>query len=43
MALTAEAGKHSVVFDAANLASSVYYYTIITEKFIQTKKMLLLK
>ncbi len=38
-----EAGKHSVVFDAANLSSGVYYYTIITENFIQTKKMLLLK
>ena len=38
-----EAGKHSVVFNAANLSSGVYYYTIITENFIQTKKMLLLK
>jgi len=38
-----EAGTHSLVFRAANLASGVYYYTIITENFIQTKKMLLLK
>jgi C1A family cysteine protease len=38
-----EAGKHSIVFNAANLSSGVYYYTIITEKFIQTKKMILLK
>jgi C1A family cysteine protease len=38
-----EAGKHSAVFNAANLSSGVYYYTIITESFIQTKKMLLLK
>ena len=38
-----EAGKHSLVFNAANLSSGVYYYTIITENFIQTKKMLLLK
>ncbi|NNG27656.1 MAG: T9SS type A sorting domain-containing protein, partial [Ignavibacteriaceae bacterium] len=38
-----EAGKHSLIFNAANLSSGVYYYTIITEYFIQTKKMLLLK
>ncbi|MBT8387737.1 MAG: T9SS type A sorting domain-containing protein, partial [Ignavibacteria bacterium] len=38
-----EAGKHSLVFNAANLSSGVYYYTIITENFIQTKKMILLK
>ena len=38
-----EAGKHSVIFNAANISSGVYYYTIVTEKFIQTKKMLLLK
>ena len=38
-----EAGKHSVIFNAASLSSGVYYYTIITENFIQTKKMLLLK
>ena len=38
-----EAGKHSLVFSAANLSSGVYYYTIITENFIQTKKMILLK
>jgi len=38
-----EAGKHSIVFNAANLSSGVYYYTIITENFIQTNKMILLK
>jgi len=37
------AGKHTLVFNAANLSSGVYYYTIITENFIQTKKMILLK
>jgi C1A family cysteine protease len=38
-----EAGKHALVFSAANLSSGVYYYTIITENFIQTKKMILVK
>ncbi len=38
-----EAGKHSVIFDAAALSSGVYYYTIITAAFKQTKKMILLK
>ena len=38
-----EAGKHSVIFNAASLSSGVYYYIIVTENFIQTKKMILLK
>ena len=38
-----EAGKHSLELNGANLSSGVYYYTIITESFTQTKKMILLK
>ena len=38
-----EAGKHSIVFNAANLSSGVYYYTITAKNFMETKKMILLK
>ena len=38
-----EPGNHSVVFDATDLSSGVYYYTISTENLIQTKKMILLR
>ncbi|PID59622.1 MAG: hypothetical protein CR986_04975 [Ignavibacteriae bacterium] len=36
-------GKYSVNFDASNLSSGIYYYQLITENFIKTKKMILLK
>ena len=36
-------GYYSVDFDAASLSSGVYFYTIRTQHFVQTKKMLLLK
>ncbi len=38
-----EAGYHEVQFDASHLASSVYFYRIQAEGFIQTKSLLLLK
>jgi hypothetical protein len=38
-----EAGYHSVMFNAANLSSGIYYYRIETEGFSQIKKMVLLK
>jgi C1A family cysteine protease len=38
-----EAGKHSLELNGANLSSGVYYYTIITDSFTKTKKMILLK
>lgn len=38
-----EPGNHSIVFDATDLSSGVYYYTISAENLIQTKKMILLR
>ena len=36
-------GKHEINFNAANLASGVYFYRITANNFMQTKKMILLK
>ena len=37
------AGQHSVSFDATNLPSGIYYYTINTNNFSETKSMSLIK
>jgi len=37
------AGYYNVTFDASNLASGIYIYTIQANNFIQSKKMLLVK
>ena len=37
------AGNHEVSFNASNLSSGVYYYTISAGKFTSTKKMILMK
>jgi len=37
------AGKQSVEFDATGLTSGIYYYQLISDEFIETKKMILLK
>lgn len=37
------AGSYEVVFDAANLASGIYIYTLRTGDFFQSKKMILMK
>ncbi|HPI36460.1 MAG TPA: T9SS type A sorting domain-containing protein, partial [Ignavibacteriaceae bacterium] len=37
------AGNHVVNFNAAGLTSGIYFYTITSNDFISTKKMLLLK
>lgn len=36
-------GKYVVEFDAANLLSGVYFYQLITNNFIESKKMVLTK
>lgn len=38
-----ESGVHSIVFNAENLASGMYYYKIETDSYVETKKLLLLK
>jgi hypothetical protein len=38
-----EAGKHTVEFYAVGLTSGVYFYRSVTDKFTQTKKLLLLR
>ncbi len=40
---TIEAGKHEIIFDASNLTSGVYFYTIFTDGFTQTRKMILMR
>ncbi|MBZ0183428.1 MAG: T9SS type A sorting domain-containing protein [Melioribacteraceae bacterium] len=37
------AGSYSVIFDASNLSSGVYFYKITAGNFIQTKKMILIR
>jgi hypothetical protein len=36
-------GIHNVTFDAANLPSGVYFYRLQAEKFVETKRMVLMK
>ena len=36
-------GTYEVEFNASYLSAGVYYYTIVTDNFVQTKKMILLK
>ncbi len=36
-------GKYSVQFNASNLSSGVYFYTLRAGNFVQTKKMILMK
>jgi hypothetical protein len=38
-----DAGKHTVKFDASKLTSGVYLYQVSAGKFVETKKMVLLK
>lgn len=37
------AGKHTIKFDAGNLASGVYFYQMRTGNYLETKKLLLVK
>jgi len=36
-------GNYSIQFNASHLASGVYFYSLQTNEFFQTKKMLVLK
>jgi hypothetical protein len=36
-------GKYSIKFDGSNLASGIYIYKLITDKFTDVKKMILMK
>jgi hypothetical protein len=36
-------GSHKIIFNAENLASGVYYYQLLTEGKVFTKKLLLIK
>ena len=36
-------GKYAVTFDASKLSSGIYFYRLETPKFIETKKMILVK
>ena len=36
-------GHYAAEFDASSFASGVYIYTIRTNNFVQTKKMILMK
>lgn len=36
-------GTHKVLFDASGIASGIYFYTLITKDFKQTRRMILLK
>ena len=38
-----EAGSHSIIFDASDLTSGAYFYTIETPQFKETRKMILTK
>jgi exopolysaccharide biosynthesis protein len=40
---TQTSGNYEVTFNASNLASGVYYYTLKTSSFIKSKKMILLR
>ena len=38
-----QAGEYSIQFNAASLPSGIYFYTINSGAFTQTRKMLLMK
>lgn len=40
---TKEQGQHQVEFNASNLSSGIYYYTLQAGSFTETKKMVLIK
>jgi len=36
-------GNYEVSFNGANLSSGIYFYTITTDNFVATKKMMMIK
>ena len=40
---TMTAGEHTVVWEASNAASGIYFYRIITPGYTETRKMTVLK
>ncbi|RPI13221.1 MAG: T9SS C-terminal target domain-containing protein, partial [Ignavibacteriae bacterium] len=38
-----KAGRYTAIFNGSNLASGVYFYRIEADKFVQSKKMVLVK
>jgi hypothetical protein len=40
---TFDAGRHSVLFDASSISSGPYVYRLTANRFVQTRKMLLLR
>ena len=38
-----DAGRHSILFNAASMASGVYFYRIEAGKFVETRKFILLR
>ncbi len=37
------AGRYKVNFDASNLPTGVYFYRLVAGKFVDTKKMIIVK
>lgn len=40
---TKYAGKYEVSFDGSGLSSGIYFYTLIADGLVQSKKMMLVK
>jgi len=40
---TMKAGLYNAEVDASNMASGVYFYTLLAKDFVQTRKMIVLK
>ena len=40
---TRAVGSYEIMFDASNMPSGTYFYTLIAENYLSTKKMILIK